>query len=114
MWRCKKSAITAVALVSQPNGFLCNPRVRMLRPCILKEVAKQLKKSGRGQWVDELVSKTDRAAPAAIPVGRKLLVGAVRSMLWTSVKNIRTDGDNPVTQFLPENPMAAGCEVFGP
>ena len=69
------------------------------------EVARQgvlLRKFGQGRRIDELVTTINRAAEAAVPMGKDLLVGAVQSMTVTDAKNILTGGDTSVTRFFAD------------
>jgi hypothetical protein len=110
----EKVAITAVALLGQSDGFLGNPKVRIALPGFLEDAAKLLKLTGQGRRVDELVTIMNHAAEAAIPMGKTLLVGAVREMSVTDAKNILTGGDNAVTRFFAEKPAGRWTKSFLP
>jgi hypothetical protein len=109
----EKGALAAVSLLGKPDGFLGNPKVRIPLPGFLENAAKLLKMTGQGKRVDELVTSMNRAAEAAIPMGKDLLVGAVKNMSVADAKNIFSGGDNSVTRFFcRKNPPAAGREFF--
>lgn len=110
----EKGALAAVGLLGKPDGFLGNPKVRIPLPGYLEDAAKLLKTFGQGKRVDELVTSMNRAAEAAIPMGKELLVGAVKSMSVTDAKNILSGGDNSVTQFFAEKTRAPLGEKFLP
>lgn len=110
----EKGALAAVALLGQPGGFLDNPKVRIPLPGYLDDAASLLRKFGQGQRVDELVTSMNRAAEAAVPMGKDLLVGAVKSMSVSDAKKILTGGDNSVTQFFAEKTRAPLGEKFLP
>ena len=110
----EKGALAAVALLGQPGGFLDNPKVRIPLPGYLEDAASLLRKFGQGQRVDELVTSMNRAAEAAVPMGKDLLVGAVKSMSVSDAKKILTGGDNSVTQFFAEKTRAPLGEKFLP
>ncbi|MEN9887915.1 MAG: hypothetical protein RL758_2493, partial [Pseudomonadota bacterium] len=48
----------------------------------------------------ELITAMNRAAEAAVPMGKEVLVQAVRGMTVTDAKNILTGGDTSVTDFF--------------
>ena len=96
------------------DGFLGNPKVRIPLPGFLEDASKLLKLTGQGKRVDELVTSMNRAAEAAVPMGRDVLVNAVKSMSVTDAKNILTGGDNSVTQFFAEKTRAPLGEKFLP
>ena len=102
----EKSALAAVGLLGQTDGFLGNEKVRIPLPGYLDDAAKWLKKLGQGKRVDELVTSMNRAAEAAVPLARDALVGAVKSMNFNDAKNILSGGDNAMTSFFAEKTRA--------
>ena len=110
----ERGALAAVGLLGQPDGFLGNPRVRIALPGFLEDAGKLLQMTGQGKRVDELVISMNRAAEAAVPMGKDLLVGAVKSMSVTDAKNILSGGDNSVTRFFAEKTRQPLGEKFLP
>ena len=110
----EKGALAAVALLGKPDGFLGNPKVRIPLPGYLEDAAKLLKNFGQGQRIDELTTAINRAAEAAVPMGKDLLVGAVRSMNVNDAKNILTGGETSVTSFFAEKTRASLSIKFLP
>ena len=109
-----KGAESAVALLGQSDGFLGNPKVRIPLPGYLEDAAKLMRKFGQGKAIDELITGMNRAAEAAVPMGKDLLIGAVQSMSVTDAKNILTGGDTSVTQFFSSKTRAPLGEKFLP
>jgi Protein of unknown function (DUF4197) len=110
----EKGALAAVGLLGKTDGFLGNPAVRIPLPGYLEDAASLLRKFGQGKRVDELVTTMNRAAEAAVPMGKDLLVGAVKNMSVTDAKKILTGGDNSVTQFFADKTRAPLGEKFLP
>ena len=102
----EKGALAAVALLGRPDGFLGNPKVRIPLPGYLEDASQLLKNFGQGKRIDELVTALNRAAEAAVPMGKDLLVNAVRAMNVSDAKNILQGGENSVTQFFAEKTRA--------
>ena len=102
----EQGALAAVGLLGKPDGFLGNPKVRIPLPGYLEDASKLLKTFGQGRRIDELVTSINRAAEAAVPMGKDLLVGAVRSMSVNDAKNILTGGDTSVTKFFADKTRA--------
>ena len=102
----EKGALMAVSLLGKPDGFLGNPKVRIPLPGYLEDASKLLQNFGQGRRIDELVMAINRAAESAVPMGKDLLVGAVRSMSVNDAKNILTGGDTSVTSFFAEKTRA--------
>ena len=110
----EKGALAAIALLGKTDGFLGNPKVRIPLPGYLEDASKLLKMTGQSKRVDELVTSMNRAAEAAVPMGRDVLVGAVKSMSVTDAKNILSGGENSVTQFFAEKTRSPLGEKFLP
>ena len=98
----ERGALAAVGLLGKPGGFLDNPKVRIPLPGFLADASKFLRAMGRGQQVDELEVAMNRAAEAAVPLARDLLVNAVKSMSVNDAKQILTGGETSVTDFFAE------------
>ena len=102
----EKGVAVAVSLLGRTDGFLGNPKVRIPLPGYLEDASKLLRNFGQGQRIDELVTAMNRAAESAVPMGKDLLVGAVRAMSVNDAKNILTGGDTSVTNFFAEKTRA--------
>ena len=102
----EKGVLTAIAVLGKPDGFLGNPKVRIPLPGYLEDASRLLKNFGQGRRIDELVTAINRAAESAVPMGKDLLVGAVRSMNVNDAKNILSGGETSVTAFFAEKTRA--------
>lgn len=102
----EKGVTAAVSLLGRTDGFLGNPKVRIPLPGYLEDASKLLKNFGQGKRIDELVTAINRAAETAVPMGKDLLVSAVRGMNVNDAKNILTGGDTSVTAFFAEKTRA--------
>lgn len=98
----EKGALAAVALLGKPDGFLGNPKVRIPLPGYLEDASKLMKNFGQGPRIDELVTAINRAAEAAVPMGKDLLVGAVKAMNVNDAKKILQGGETSVTTFFAD------------
>ena len=96
----------AVDVLGRPDGFLGNPKVRIALPGYLEDASQLLKNLGQGRRIDELTTSINRAAEEAVPLGKDLLVGAVRAMNVNDAKNILTGGNNSATAFFAEKTRA--------
>lgn len=110
----EKGALAAIGLLGKHDGFLGNPAVRIPLPGYLEDAAQLLRTFGQGKRVDELVIGMNRAAEAAMPLGKDLLVGAVKNMSVTDARNILSGGSNSVTQFFAEKTRLPLGEKFLP
>ncbi len=110
----ERGAASAVALLGRPDGFLGNPKVRIELPGSLKDAAKMLRFAGQQGRVDELVTAMNRAAEAAVPEAKALLVAAVKSMSVGDARRIVGGGDDSATTFFAEKTRAPLGEKFLP
>ncbi|MCY7371406.1 MAG: DUF4197 domain-containing protein [Polaromonas sp.] len=102
----ERGAVAAVALLGKTDGFLGNPKVRIPLPGYLEDAARLMRNFGQGKRIDELVTSLNRAAEAAVPMGKDLLVSAVRAMNVNDAKNILQGGETAVTRFFAEKTRA--------
>ena len=110
----EKGALAAVALLGKPDGFFGNDKVRIPLPGFLQDAAGILKTLGQGQRIDELMLSINRAAEAAVPMGKDLLVSSVRNMSVADAKNILTGGETSVTSFFAEKTRTPLSGTFLP
>lgn len=106
----ERGAGLAVDALGRTDGFMGNPRVKIELPGALKDAARLLRATGQGAKLDELVTAMNRAAEAAVPAAKPLLVRAVRDMSVEDALKILRGGDDSATQFFAtktREPLAA-------
>jgi hypothetical protein len=96
----EKGAASAVSLLGRADGFLGNPKVRIPLPPVLEDAQQMLKVIGQQKRVDDLVTAMNRAAEAAVPEAKALLVAAVKSMSVEDARQLVQGGDTSVTDFF--------------
>jgi hypothetical protein len=109
-----QGASAAVASLGRLDGFLGNPKVRIPLPESLQTAEKLMRKLGMSKYADELVTTMNRAAEAAVPEARQLLVDAVKQMTLQDAKAILTGGDDSATQYFKRTTSAPLTEKFLP
>ncbi len=110
----ERGANAAVDLLGRENGFLGNPKVRIPLPAGTETAAKMLRATGQGRKVDELEAAMNRAAEAAVPEAKALLVSAAKSMSVDDARKIVGGGDDAATRFFAEKTRAPLTEKFLP
>lgn len=90
----------AVDLLGRSDGFLGNDKVKIPLPDGLRQAEKLMRAAGMGKQADELVTAMNRAAEAAVPEAKALLVSAVKQMSVDDAKKILTGGQDSVTQYF--------------
>lgn len=109
-----QAAGKAVSQLGTVDGFLANARVRIPLPDGLKKAEKAMRMFGMARHADELVLKMNRAAEAAVPEARILLVNAVKQMSVADAKVILTGADDAATQYFRRTTAEQLAEKFLP
>jgi len=104
----------AVNLLGKTDGFLGNPQVKIPLPESLHQVEGLLRGLGMGKYADELVTTMNRAAEAAVPEAKTLLVAAIKQMSVQDAKSILTGGDDAATQYFRRTTAAPLAAKFKP
>ncbi|MBL8352548.1 MAG: DUF4197 domain-containing protein [Burkholderiaceae bacterium] len=110
----ERGAHAAVDLLGRADGYLGNPKVRIPLPKALDEAAKLLKMTGQQKKVDQLVTAMNRAAEAAVPQARTLLVNTAKSISVDDAIRIVKGGDTSVTDYFAGKTRAPLAEQFLP
>ena len=95
-----KGSQAAIQQLGAENGFFGNDRLRIPLPESLQKAEGMMRRFGMGNQADELVLRMNRAAEAAMPEARALLVDAIRQMSIQDAKGILTGGDDAATQYF--------------
>lgn len=109
-----QGAETAVANLSKENGYLGNAKVTIPLPESLKKTESLLRKFGMGKYADKLSTSINRAAEAAVPEAKDLLVSAVNKMSVEDAQGILTGGSDAATQYFRKNTETALAGKFKP
>lgn len=110
----EKGALSAVGLLGAKDGFLGNDQVRIPLPGYLNDAAQLLRTFGQGAKVDELLTAMNRAAEAAVPQSKELLLKAVQTMSVTDAKTILSGGNTAMTDFFASKTRPALADKFLP
>src|ERR1043165_1506480 len=103
----EKGSQAAIAALGRPDGFLGNPQVKIPLPESLQRAERLLRRVGLGKYADELVVGMNRAAEAAVPEARALLVDSVRKMTVQDAKGILGGGETAATEYFPPTPRGS-------
>jgi hypothetical protein len=110
----RRGAEAAVAGLGRTDGFLGNKAVRIPLPGYLADAGKLMRTFGQGKRVDELETAMNRAAEAAVPAARQLLVDTVRAISVEDALKIVKGGDTSVTEFFQRKTRVPLGEQFLP
>jgi hypothetical protein len=104
----------AVAQLGAQNGFLNNPKVKIPLPPALQRVESALRFAGMRKQADDLVVAMNRAAEAAVPEAKTLLVESVQKMSVQDAKGILTGGDTAATDYFRKTTQTQLTQRFLP
>lgn len=96
----ERGAQVAVDSLGRTDGFFGNDRVKIPLPESLQTAERMLRNFGMGKYAEELVLTMNRAAEAAVPEAKKLLVDAVKKMSVQDAKGILTGGETAGTEYF--------------
>ena len=96
----EKGSTVAVNNLGRTDGFFGNDRVKIPLPNSLKRYERLMRGVGMGKYADELILTMNRAAEAAVPEAKVLLVDAVKKMSVQDAKGILTGGDTAGTEYF--------------
>jgi hypothetical protein len=104
----------AVKILGAENGYFANPRVKItLRPG-LQRIESGLRMMGMRKQADEQVLSMNRAAEAAAPEAKQLMLEAVKKMTVQDAKAILTGGDTAATDYFRRNTQTQLTQRFLP
>jgi hypothetical protein len=104
----------AVARLGVENGFFGNDRVKIPLPPSLRRLEAVMRSIGMDGHADELVLRMNRAAEAAVPEARALLVDAAKRMSVQDAKSILTGGEDAATQYFKRTTSEPLAKRFQP
>jgi len=104
----------AVSTLGAANGFFGNKEVKIPLPDSLKKIEKGMKFMGMGKQSDELVLKMNRAAEAAVPEAKALLVDSIKKMSMADAKAILTGPNDAATQYFRKTTSTQMAAKFLP
>jgi hypothetical protein len=96
----EKGSQAAVATLGRADGFFGNPQVKIPLPESLSRAERLMRRVGMGRYADELILTMNRAAEAAVPEARQLLIDSVRRMTVQDAKGILTGGETAGTEYF--------------
>jgi hypothetical protein len=109
-----EGSAAAVAKLGVEYGYLGNPKVKIPLPPSLQRVEGAMRVMGMRRQADELVVAMNRAAEAAAPEAKALLIDAVKKMTVQDAKKILTGGDTAATEYFRRTTQSQLTDRFLP
>jgi hypothetical protein len=104
----------AVSQLGVQNGFLNNAKVKIPLPPALQRIESALRFAGMRKQADDLIVAMNRAAEAAVPEAKTLLVESVQKMSVQDAKGILTGGDTAATDYFRRTTQTQLTQRFLP
>lgn len=104
----------AVNSLGANNGFFGNNEVKIPLPESLKKIEKGMRLVGMSKQSDDLILKMNRAAEAAVPEAKALLVGSIKQMSLADAKSILTGPQDAATQYFKRTTSTEMGDKFLP
>jgi hypothetical protein len=109
-----QGAAKAVDVLGRQDGFLGNPKVRIPLPESVQKVEGLMRGLGMGKQADELLTAMNRAAEAAVPQAKVMLVNSIKQMSVEDAKGILSGGEDSATQYFRRTTSGPLAEKFKP
>ena len=109
-----QGANKAVSNLGAVDGFFGNKQVKIPLPEAMQKAEKAMRIFGMGKQADELVLKMNRAAEAAVPEAKALLIDSVKKMTLNDAKAILTGPQDSATQYFKKTTSLPMGEKFLP
>ena len=103
-----------VDVLSQVDGYLGNPEIKIPFPPEAQNVEKKLRGIGLNKQVDEVVESLNRAAELAAVEAKDIFVDAIKGLTITDALNIVKGEQNAATEFLKRETTASLNGKFNP
>ena len=104
----------AVSTLSQPGGYLDNPKTRIPLPESVQKVDRLLRAAGFGPQLDEFDLSMNRAAEAAAPEAKSIFWNAITGMTFEDARKILQGQENEATLYFKDRTSDRLKGVFKP
>jgi hypothetical protein len=109
-----QAAETAVSQLGKADGFVGNPDVRIPLPGKLQKARKTARKVGLGKQIEALELAMNRAAEAAVPEAKDLLLQSIKQMSVKDALDIIRGPENAATEYFRRSMSDKLAEKFQP
>ena len=104
----------AVTLVSEKNGYLKNPKIKIPLPENVQKVESILRNIGFGSKVDKFELSMNRAAERAAPKAKSIFWNAIKKMSFSDARQILKGPEDAATQYFRKKTSTQLQDEFKP
>ncbi|MCA8897916.1 MAG: DUF4197 domain-containing protein [Hyphomonas sp.] len=91
---------TVASQLGRTDGYFADPKIHIPLPKTYRSLQSNLAMVGASGPLDDLELRMNRAAEAAVPQGKQLVIAAVKDMTISDALNILKGGDTAATDYL--------------
>jgi hypothetical protein len=110
----EQGAERAVATLGRENGFYRHPELKIPMPEKLRKIEAGLRRLGQDKRADEFVLSLNRAAEAALPQAREVLLDAIRTMSIEDAVGIVKGPPDAATRYFRARSENTLTQRFAP
>ena len=96
----EQSVDAAVSRLGRTDGYWANPKLRIPLPAELLSLEKTLRRYGLERYVEDFAQSLSRAAEAAVPIAKPVLLAVIRDMSLRDALAIVRGDDHAATQYF--------------
>lgn len=104
----------AIDSISQTDGYLGNPQIRIPLPPQVEKVGDLMRKVGMSGLADEFQTSMNRAAEDAAPEATSIVIDAIKNMSIEDARTILNGPDDAATQYFREQTSGRLTTLFRP
>lgn len=104
----------AIDTISQTNGYLDNPSIRIPLPPQVEKAGKLMRQFGMSDLADNFETSMNRAAEQAAPEATSIVIDAIKNMSFDDARQILNGPDDAATQYFREQTSDRLTQLFRP
>jgi hypothetical protein len=104
----------AIDTISQTDGYLGNPSIRIPLPPQVENVGKLMRQFGMSDLADNFETSMNRAAEQAAPEATSIVIDAIKNMSFDDARQILNGPDDAATQYFREQTSDRLTRLFRP
>jgi len=104
----------AISTVSQQDGYLNNPKIRIPLPPRLQQASDLMKQFGMSQMAEDFETSINRAAENAAPQATELMINAIKAMTIDDARKMLQGENDAATRYFEDKTRPQLATLFSP
>lgn len=109
-----QGATNGTDILSQVNGYLGNPTIKIPFPPEAQKIENALREVGLNKMCDDVINSINHAAETAAIEAKPILINSIRTMTITDAMDILFGANDAATEYLKKTTTAALTAKFTP